>query len=50
MNHSGEWKDVHGVSVNPVGYQNVLYLTIVLYIVALVLSVVFVKPFKQDAK
>ena len=50
VNHSGEWKDVHGVSVNPVGYQNVLYLTLVLYIVALVLSVVFVKPFKQDAK
>lgn len=50
VNHSGEWKDVHGVSVNPVGYQNVLYLTLALYIVALLLSVIFVKPFKQDAK
>ena len=44
VQHSGEWKEVHGVNVNPVGYQNVLYLTIILYIVALVLSMVFVKP------
>lgn len=30
--------------VNPAGYQCVLYATIVLYIIALVLSVVLVKP------
>jgi len=30
--------------VNPTGYQAVLYVTIVLYIIALVLSMVFVTP------
>ena len=36
--------------VNPAGYQNVLYLTIVLYIIALLLSVFFVKKIDKDAK
>ena len=31
-------------ALNPVGYQTVLYVTIALYIVALILSMVFVKP------
>ena len=44
VNHFGEWNEVHGVMVNPVGYQTVLYVTIVLYVVALILSLVFVKP------
>ena len=44
VNHSGEWVDHDGVSVNPVGYQNVLYFTIVMYIIALVLCLVLVKP------
>ena len=40
VNHFGEWNEVHGVMVNPVGYQTVLYVTIVLYVVALILSLV----------
>lgn len=31
-------------ATNPVGYQTVLYVTLVLYIVALILSLVFVRP------
>lgn len=44
VNHFGETVEVDGYMVNPVGYQTVLYVTIVLYIVALILSLVFVKP------
>lgn len=50
VQNTGEWKEVHGVNVNPAGYQNVLYLTIALYIVALLLSIFLVKPFKKDAE
>ena len=32
------------ITVNPTGYQCVLYATIVLYVIALVLSLVLVKP------
>lgn len=49
VNHFGETIDVHGVSVNPVGYQTVLYVTVVLYIIALLLSIFFVKPAKKEA-
>ncbi len=38
------------ITVNPSGYQAVLYVTIVLYIVALILSMAFVKPMKTDNK
>ena len=34
----------HAVTVNPTGYQYVLYATIALYIVALLMSVFLVKP------
>ncbi len=44
VNHFGTWVEIHGYNVNPTGYQTVLYVTIVLYILALVLSMVFVKP------
>lgn len=44
VNHSGEWIDHDGTMVNPVGYQNVLYFTIVMYIIALVLCLVLVRP------
>ena len=44
VNHTGEWIDHDGVKMNPVGYQNVLFFTIALYIVALVLCMVLVKP------
>lgn len=43
VNHFGEEIEVAGNMVNPVGYQTVLYVTIVLYIVALLLSTLFVK-------
>ena len=44
VNHSGEWIDHDGVQVNPVGYQNVLYFTLVLYVIALFLCLFLVKP------
>lgn len=37
-------REVHGVMVNPVGYQHVLYATIALYIIALIICLVLVKP------
>lgn len=49
VNHFGEWKEVHGNMVNPSGYQTVLYATIVLYIVAFILSMVFVKPMNKES-
>ena len=44
VNHFGETVELGGNMVNPVGYQTVLYVTLALYIVALVLSLVFVRP------
>ena len=38
----GQEVEVAGNMVNPVGYQTVLYVTLALYVVALILSVVFV--------
>ncbi len=40
----GKGVEIGGNMVNPVGYQTVLYVTFVLYIAALGLSVVFVRP------
>ena len=48
VTHTGEFIEVHGVKVNPTGYQNVLIFTGCLYIVALCLSVFFVKPMKKE--
>ncbi len=50
VNHFGEWVVVNGNNVNPVGYQTVLYVTIALYIIALVLSMVFVKSTAKEDK
>lgn len=47
VTHTGKFIEVHGVSVNPTGYQNVLIVTGCLYLVALVLSLFFVKPIKN---
>ena len=47
VNHTGEFSDHNGVLVNPVGYQNVLYVTIALYIVALLVSLFLVRPAKE---
>ena len=44
VNHFGTPVEVDGYMVNPEGYQYVLYVTIALYIVALILALVFVRP------
>lgn len=44
VNNFGELVEIDGYMVNPTGYQTVLYVTIVLYIIALVLSMFFVRP------
>ena len=44
---TGEFIELHGVKVNPVGYQNVLIVTGCLYIVALCLSLFLVRPMKK---
>ncbi len=48
VNNFGEAVTVGGYEVNPTGYQTVLYVTLALYIVALLLSVVFVKVPKES--
>ena len=47
VNKFGKIIEVNGYPVNPTGYQTVLYVTIALYIVALLLSMFFVKPTKK---
>ncbi len=50
VNHTGSFaEDAQGNLVNPVGYQNVLYFTFVLYIVALFISF-FVIPASKKQK
>ncbi len=49
VKHSGEEIVIDGNTVNPTGYQNVLYATIALYIIALVLCMVLVKPSDKAA-
>ncbi len=44
----GEEIEVGGNMVNPVGYQTVLYVALGLYVVAMLLSLVLVKPVKKD--
>ncbi|MCI8801346.1 OFA family MFS transporter [Acetatifactor muris] len=41
---------IHGIEVNPTGYQNVLYVTIALYIVSLLISLFLVRPVKDQKK
>ncbi len=49
VNHSGTFfEDSHGYKINPVGYQNVLYVTITLYIVALLVSMFMVGKAKKE--
>ena len=50
VNHFGTPEDHGGVMVNPTGYQTVLYVTLVLYIIALCLSIFLVKPMNKDKK
>ena len=48
VNHVGEFVEVHGVKANPTGYQTVLIVTTILYVVALCLSCFFVRPMKKN--
>ena len=48
VNHFGNPVEHNGVMVNPTGYQNVLIVTLVLYAVALCLSLFLVRPTKKD--
>ena len=48
VNHFGKVIEVNGNMVNPTGYQTVLYVTIALYFVAFLLSIIFVKPTKNN--
>ena len=48
VNHFGEVVEIDGHMVNPEGYQMVLYVTAALYLVALLLSVVFVRPVAKE--
>jgi len=50
VNHFGEMVEIDGHMVNPTGYQIVLYVTAVLYLVALLLSVVLVRPLSSSQK
>ncbi|MBR6329133.1 MAG: OFA family MFS transporter [Lachnospiraceae bacterium] len=50
VNHFGEWIEHDGVKMNPVGYQTVLYVTLVLYVIALAMSLFLVKPNKEGNK
>ena len=47
VNHVGEFVEVQGVKANPTGYQTVLIVTTILYVVALCLSCFFVRPMKK---
>jgi len=47
VNHVGEFVAVQGVKANPTGYQTVLIVTTILYVVALCLSCFFVRPMKK---
>ncbi|MGN0325311.1 MAG: MFS transporter [Lachnospiraceae bacterium] len=48
VNHVGSFfDDGHGNMINPTGYQTVLYLTIVLYIISLLVSIFMVSPKKE---
>ena len=47
VKHTGAFIDVHGVHANPVGYQNVLIVTTILYAVAMCLSCFLVRPMSK---
>ncbi len=47
VNTFGKEDIIDGITVNPTGYQAVLYVTVALYIVSLLLSLFLVKPMKN---
>ena len=50
VNNFGEWVEIGGNMVNPQGYQTVLYVTLALYIVALVMSMFFVQKSENSGE
>lgn len=50
VNNFGEWVEVGGNLVNPTGYQTVLYVTIALYVVALIMSMFFVQKSENSGE
>ena len=50
VNNFGEWIEIGGNMVNPTGYQTVLYVTIVLYFVALAMSMFFVQKSENSGE
>ena len=51
VSKTGEFfTDSHGNQINPTGYQNVLYFTLTLYIIALLMSLFLVRPMDKDKK
>ncbi len=49
VNSVGEWTtDAAGNTINPVGYQSVLYVTVAMYLVAFVISLVLIGKPKQN--
>ncbi len=50
VNHFGEEVEIGGNMVNPVGYQTVLYVTLALYIIALLMSFFFIRKPGKAAK
>ena len=48
VNHFGKEIEVAGNTVNPQGYQMVLYVAVALYVVALLLSLFCVRPVKNE--
>ena len=50
VKHFGNPVELHGITVNPTGYHNVLYATCALYCVALILCLVLVRPSGKETK
>ncbi len=52
VNHFGEWvtivHDGEETLANPTGYQHVLYVTVVLYVISLLISIFLVRPTKHE--
>ena len=50
VKHFGNPVELHGITVNPTGYHNVLYATCALYCLVLVLCLVLVRPSGKETK
>lgn len=51
VNHTGSFvDDANGNKINPTGYQNVLYFTAALYIIAMLISFFVVRPYKKETE